>query len=92
MSAAPTSLENPPKTPRKEARNKDYRLSWSNQTNLSKTFEAERRKQQLREAEKIIYARRRREVEERFLWLRKGYVIPPLDGPHPQPNGEILYL
>ena len=64
MSAAPISLKNPPKTPRKESRKQDYRLGWWNQSDLSIVFEVERRREQLREAEKALYERWRREAEE----------------------------
>ena len=92
MNAVPYSITNPPNAPKKERRSNRFRLGWWNQRNLALELEVERRKQQLREAEEAIYVRRRRETEERFLWLRQDYSNPPLDGPHPQPTGEVLYL
>ena len=66
--------------------------------NLAHEFAEEERRQQVREAEERLRERRRRrqreaeEKEERFLWLREDFCELELDGPHPQPDGTILYL
>ena len=68
---APISQKNPPRTPRKESQKPDYRLRWWDQTDLTKTFAKEKRREEKKEAERVKNELRRREVEERFRWLRQ---------------------
>ena len=90
----PYSLNNPPPTPRKEKRPTDLVKLWYNTYhNLLPDFEAdERRRRQLDEAEVQLLRRRWWKKKERFLWLDPQFKMKPLDGPHRQPDGEILFL
>ena len=90
----PYSLENPPSAPKKKKQETDLLKLWQHEPRcLLPEFEAEEaRSLQLRKVEAAIRKRRREELEERFLWLRADFKVKPLDGPYPQPNGEVLFL
>ena len=68
---APVSQQNPPHTPRKECKKKNYELRWWDQKDLRTTFAKEMRREERKEAERRRNDRRRREVEERLQWLRQ---------------------